>query len=196
MCHPRPSSIPRCSGDQIKTDRRDARSLAKYFAAGLLTECLVLDQELESALSRSAPIKNLHRSKMQATHLLHARGKTDCPATIRLKKGKTQINKMLVNEQQWINAYISHSGDTLVYSETGEPAMLYDHRRERAWCHLDWFGFYRDFASIHNICGRTTKTSTLNLFGRASMVLYFLESLYAVVPVDCDIPRLYFFQAT
>ena len=89
MCHPRPSSIPRRSGDQIKTDRRDARSLAKYFAAGLLTEYLVLDQELESALSRSALIKNLHRSKMQITHLLHARRKTD-------NEGRSWAKKVMV----------------------------------------------------------------------------------------------------
>ncbi len=34
-------------------------------------------------------------------------------------------------------------------------AVLYDHQRERTWCHLDWFGFYREFARIHNIQGRT-----------------------------------------
>jgi len=30
-----PGSIPRRNGDRIKTDRRDARKLAEYFAAGL-----------------------------------------------------------------------------------------------------------------------------------------------------------------
>ena len=73
-----PGSIPRRSGDRIKTDRRDARKLAEYFAAGLLTECFVLDSELRSVRSlmrsREALIKNLHRSKMQAIHFLHARG--------------------------------------------------------------------------------------------------------------------------
>ena len=70
---------------------------------------------------------------------------------------------MLVNEQQRANAYISHSGGTLVYSETGETATLYDHRRERVWCHLDWFGVYRDFASIHNIRDRTVKFTSSGL---------------------------------
>ena len=37
--------------DQIKTDRRDARKLADYFSAGLLTECFVLDSELLSVWS-------------------------------------------------------------------------------------------------------------------------------------------------
>ncbi len=75
-----PSSIPRCSRDRIKTDRRDARKLAKYFATGLLTECFVPDQELISARSlvrrRTTQMKSLHRSKMQVIHFLHARGHT------------------------------------------------------------------------------------------------------------------------
>lgn len=73
-----PGSIPRRSGDRIKTDRRDARKLAEYFAAGLLTECFVLDSGMRSARSlmrsREALMKNLHRSKMQAIHFLHGLG--------------------------------------------------------------------------------------------------------------------------
>lgn len=73
-----PGSIPRRGGDRIKTDRRDARKLAEYFAAGLLTECFILDSELRSVRSlmrsREALMKNLHRSKMQAVHFLHSRG--------------------------------------------------------------------------------------------------------------------------
>lgn len=73
-----PGSIPRCHGDRIKTDRRDARKLAEYFAAGLLTECFVPDPELIAARglvrSRTALMKNLHRSKMRVIHFLHARG--------------------------------------------------------------------------------------------------------------------------
>ncbi len=75
-----PGSIPRRHGDRIKTDRRDARKLAEYFAAGLLTECFAPDQELISARSlvrsRAAQMKNLHRSKMHVIHFLHARGHT------------------------------------------------------------------------------------------------------------------------
>ena len=75
-----PGSIPRRHGDRIKTDRRDARKLAEYFAAGLLTECFVPDQELISARglvrSRINQVKNLHRAKMHVIHFLHARGHT------------------------------------------------------------------------------------------------------------------------
>ena len=75
-----PGSIPRRQGDRIKTDRRDARKLAEYFAAGLLTECFVPDAELIAARglvrSRTSQVTNLHRSKMHVLHFLHARGHT------------------------------------------------------------------------------------------------------------------------
>lgn len=51
-----PGSLPRRTSDQIKTDRRDAKMLAEYFAAGLLTACFVPDQSWESA-------RNLVRSR-------------------------------------------------------------------------------------------------------------------------------------
>jgi len=41
-------SIPRRSGDQMKTDSCDAINLAEYFAAGLLIKCFILDSELQS----------------------------------------------------------------------------------------------------------------------------------------------------
>lgn len=43
-----PSSIPRRSGDRVKTDWRDARKLATLYAAGLLTPIRVPDEEQES----------------------------------------------------------------------------------------------------------------------------------------------------
>ncbi len=67
-----------------------------------------------------------------------------------------KVNKMLVNEQQRANAYVSHSGGTLVYSETGETATLHYMIIGESGPGATWFGFYRDFASIHNIRGRTS----------------------------------------
>ena len=43
-----PSSVPRRAGDRIKTDRRDAEKLARYYAAGLLTVIDVPDDALIS----------------------------------------------------------------------------------------------------------------------------------------------------
>lgn len=73
-----PGSIPKRTGDRIKTDRRDARKLAEYFASGLLPECFVLDAELRAVRgvlrSREGLVTNLTRSKNQAIHFLHAQG--------------------------------------------------------------------------------------------------------------------------
>lgn len=100
-----PGSIPRRQGDRIKTDRRDARKLAEYFAAGLLTECYVPDPELIAARglvrSRSALMKNLHRSKMQVIHFLHARGHS-------YNEGSYWTQKFMV----WVNqANLDQSND-------------------------------------------------------------------------------------
>ena len=73
-----PGSIPKHGGDRIKTDQRDARKLAEYFARDLLTECFNPDREFESARGpvrrRTGLIQNLHQSKMPVIHLLHAHG--------------------------------------------------------------------------------------------------------------------------
>lgn len=43
-----PALIPRKAGDRIKTDRRDALSLARLYRAGELTSVWVPDQEQET----------------------------------------------------------------------------------------------------------------------------------------------------
>jgi transposase len=43
-----PSLIPKASGDKIKTDRRDARQLARFYAAGMLHNVRVPDEEQEA----------------------------------------------------------------------------------------------------------------------------------------------------
>ena len=53
---------------------RDAKNLAEYFAAGLLTECFVPDLDGEAVRnlvrSRAAPVTDLHRARMHALQLL------------------------------------------------------------------------------------------------------------------------------
>lgn len=75
-----PGSVPRRPGDRIKTDIRDSRRLAEYFAAGLLTECFVPDRQFEAARglvrSRDGLVKIVHPTKMRVIHLLQARGQT------------------------------------------------------------------------------------------------------------------------
>ena len=69
-------SVSRCSSDRINNDQRDARKLADYFAAGLLRECFIPDQEFEAnnARSRAGLIQNVRRTKIRVKNLLSARG--------------------------------------------------------------------------------------------------------------------------
>jgi transposase len=73
-----PSSIPRRSGDRIKTDRRDAEKLATMYAGKLLTAVTVPDPELESTRAllrcRGALVEEMTRTKHRTTQFLQTRG--------------------------------------------------------------------------------------------------------------------------
>lgn len=58
-----PSSVPKGSGPRIKTDRRDARTLAQCLRAGLLSAVLVPDPETEA-------IRDLERARRDASRAL------------------------------------------------------------------------------------------------------------------------------
>jgi transposase len=58
-----PSLIPKRSGDRVKTDRRDAASLAKLHRAGELTAVWVPD-------ARHEAIRDLVRARLDAVHSL------------------------------------------------------------------------------------------------------------------------------
>lgn len=73
-----PSSIPRRSGDRIKTDRRDAEKLATMYAGHLLRAVAVPDPELESTRAllrcRGALVEEMTRTKHRTTQFLQTRG--------------------------------------------------------------------------------------------------------------------------
>ena len=73
-----PSSIPRRSGDRIKTDRRDAEKLATMYAGRLLRAVTVPDPELESTRAllrcRGALVEEMTRTKHRTTQFLQTRG--------------------------------------------------------------------------------------------------------------------------
>ena len=73
-----PSSIPRRAGDRVKTDRRDADKLARYYAAGLLTAIHTPDPSFIATRSlvrrRVALVEDLSRTKQRAVLLLQSRG--------------------------------------------------------------------------------------------------------------------------
>jgi len=69
-----PSMIPKCSGDRIKTDRRDAIMLARLHRAGELTAVFVPNAEDEAVRdltrSREDAVANHRRSRQQLGALL------------------------------------------------------------------------------------------------------------------------------
>ncbi len=67
-----PGSIPRRSGDRIKTDRRDAPTRAEYGAAGRWTECFGPDPQGESTRHLAARVED--RSRPRTLRLLRSRG--------------------------------------------------------------------------------------------------------------------------
>jgi transposase len=75
-----PSLIPRKSGDRVKTDRRDAAKLAKYFRDGLLTEVHPPTEEEESVRdvcraledAKEDRTRQLHRMQKMLLKLGHA----------------------------------------------------------------------------------------------------------------------------
>ena len=73
-----PSSIPRRSGDRVKTDRRDAQKLATLYAAGLLTPIHVPDEEQEALRSllrcRGDLSETMTRTKQRILAFLQVRG--------------------------------------------------------------------------------------------------------------------------
>lgn len=73
-----PSLIPVKSGDRVKTDRRDARKLAQYLAAGLLTEVRPPSEQDEAVRDltrcRLAMKQELMRGRHRLSKLLLRRG--------------------------------------------------------------------------------------------------------------------------
>lgn len=73
-----PSLIPKKAGDRIKTNRRDAESLAKLLRAGELTVVWVPDEAHEAmrdlSRAREAAVADLKRKRLQALSLLLRHG--------------------------------------------------------------------------------------------------------------------------
>lgn len=65
-----PSLMPKKPGDRIKTDRRDAEKLARYFRAGELTAVTVPSKEQETARDILRLREDLRRARTHARHQL------------------------------------------------------------------------------------------------------------------------------
>lgn len=73
-----PSLTPRQPGQRVKTDRRDARQLARYLRAGLLTEVRAPSEAEEAVRDlcrhREAVSKERKRSRQRLGKMLQRRG--------------------------------------------------------------------------------------------------------------------------
>ena len=132
-----PSLIPRRAGDRIKTDRRDALSLAALLRAGQLTAIWVPDADHEAVRSlvrlRALAVSDVVRAKQQILSfcLLHERcyeGKTPW----------TKTHRRWLVEQRFDHAALSFSYSELLDRLERAEAMLARVRAELQDSLADW----------------------------------------------------------
>lgn len=120
-----PSLVPRRPGDHVKTNRRDAISLAKLLRAGELTAVWVPDEGHEAmrdlVRGRAAAVETLrvHRQQVSAFMLKHGR-------IFPRKKGWTMRYLRWLQEQQF-----DHPAHQIVLQEMVEAVRLSKERVDR-----------------------------------------------------------------
>lgn len=120
-----PSLIPRKPGDRVKTNRRDALSLARLLRAGELTAVWVPDESHEAmrdlVRARAAAVETLrvHRQQVSAFMLKHGR-------TYPRKKGWTMRYLCWLQEQQF-----DHPAHQIALQEMVEAVRVSKERIER-----------------------------------------------------------------
>src|SRR5438445_947497 len=120
-----PSLIPKKPGDRVKTNRRDAVSLAKLLRAGELTAVWVPDERHEAmrdlSRARQAVKKDLQRKRQQISSLMLRLG--------RIYPGKTTWGPAHMN---WLMAQkIEHREQRIVFEELLEGIRQECERVER-----------------------------------------------------------------
>ncbi|MCA9438480.1 MAG: IS110 family transposase [Candidatus Omnitrophica bacterium] len=119
-----PSLIPKAPGDRIKTDRRDARKLAKLFWNDQLTFVHIPNEEEESVRSlvrcREAKVEDLKRVKNRLLKFLQARG-------LFYREGTYWTQK----HQRWLAALKLKGCDRIVFEQhRGQLEFLQEQLRE------------------------------------------------------------------
>ncbi len=108
-----PSKIPKKSGDKIKTDKRDARKLGRYYRNGELTLVHVPNEEEEAVRSlvrlREQVKKEGTKSKQYVLKFLQARGLSYKEGTNWTKKHRRYLRGIKFEnrvEQEILNEYL------------------------------------------------------------------------------------------
>lgn len=118
-----PALTPRKPGEKVKTNRRDARKLARYLRGGNLTMVVVPDQEREALRDlirgRYATQKDVERLKKRVVHLLLRHG-------YRYRGGKTAWTQKF---WRWLKSIrIAEASSQFVLEES---IYELEHRQER-----------------------------------------------------------------
>ncbi len=120
-----PSLIPTKASDRVKTDRRDARQLARLFRAGELTAIYVPDEEDEA-------VRDLVRARDRAM--------TDqCKARLRLKAFLLRLGHRYLGKGNWSDAHLrylsslsfAHAAQQIAFQEYLEAVTVASERLER-----------------------------------------------------------------
>ena len=120
-----PSLIPTKASDRVKTDRRDARQLARLFRAGELTAIYVPDEEDEA-------VRDLVRARDRAM-------RDQCKARLRLKAFLLRLGHRYLGKGNWSDAHLrylsslkfTHAGQQIAFQEYLEAVTVATERLER-----------------------------------------------------------------
>ena len=148
-----PSLIPKRAGDRVKTDRRDAASLARLHRAGELTAVWVADAGHEA-------MRDLVRARLDAVHAL--------------RRARQQLSGFLLRQgfanPRQLMAYLGlvpseHSSGTSIKRGGLTKAM------PRIVCSAFTTGASVQFGSIASICAVSPVAPSLGGFDRRDVVL-------------------------
>ena len=120
-----PSLIPTKASDRVKTDRRDARQLARLFRAGELTAIYVPDEEDEA-------VRDLVRARDRAMM-------DQCKARLRLKAFLLRLGHRYLGKGNWSEAHLrylsslrfAHAGQQIAFQEYLEAVTVASERLQR-----------------------------------------------------------------
>jgi transposase len=120
-----PSLIPTKASDRVKTDRRDARQLARLFRAGELTAIYVPDEEDEA-------VRDLVRARDRAMM-------DQCKARLRLKAFLLRLGHRYLGKGNWSDAHLrylsslrfAHGEQQIAFQEYLEAVTVATERLER-----------------------------------------------------------------
>jgi transposase len=120
-----PTKIPRRSGDRIKTDRRDALSLAHFARAGDLSIVTVPDAADEAIRDLSRAREDALRARMRARHQLKA---------LLLRHGKhypAKTSWTLAHERHLSQVSFEHPAQSIAFTEYRSAVRDANERLER-----------------------------------------------------------------